>query len=169
MLDINKLAARQAVWLSEELIGLQRSRTLMCSFSKDLDTRESMFDVKEPYFNFTKEMDGVIFTEERASRERRIKVYREPWMPGNVIAVKGDKGQAAALLNKPCFLFDDKEDNIATLRLRQSQYKLDGIVVRIGRKRRFGVEQGFDSTQDPSAWLGIAADFVRNYGHKVEH
>ena len=83
----------------------------------------------------------------------------------NCIAIRGDKGQAAELLNKPSLLFDDKEDNIDLLRARSTPLnKLDGVVVRMGKKRRYNVARGYVANYHDDHWEGLIADFDYYYG-----
>ena len=86
-------------------------------------------------------------------------------MPDNCIAIRGDKWQASELLQKPALLFDDKQDNIDLLRDRSTlATKLDGVVVRMGRKRNYGVGPGFVANYHPDHWEGLVYDFNYFYG-----
>ena len=75
-----------------------------------------------------------------------------------VIGVRGDKGQVAALFNKPCLLFDDKEANVDLV--RQKGADCDGIVVK--RHRYFPTYEqipNFRYEADPYLWPQIIRDF----------
>lgn len=82
-------------------------------------------------------------------------------MGKNCIAIRGDKGQAAELLNKPSLLFDDREDSIDLLRARSTPVnKLDGVVVRMGKKHRYNVARGYVANYRDDHWEGLVADLI---------
>ena len=107
------------------------------------------------------EMDGVIFTDDRVGQHDYVDVYRESWFPKNTIAVKGDKGQIAAVLNKPALLFDDKEENVALFE-RASPWQT-GFVVKRGRKARHHHTLGFFYEADPRRWLDMITRFAKHH------
>ena len=65
----------------------------------------------------TRHANFVAFTDEREPVSGGVCIYRPPnWANDkdfNCIRINGSKGQFAALLNRPCILFDDKEVNIS--------------------------------------------------------
>ena len=76
--------------------------------------RHETFRDDMDYMPMVNECEGYVFTDYRVSRHHSVDVYREQWMKTNCVAIRGDKGQVAALLGKPCLPFDIKEE---TLRL----------------------------------------------------
>ena len=108
--------------------------------------------------------DGYIFTDYRWSFHATVDVYREAWMPTNCIGVRGDKGQVARLLNIPTLLFDDKEENIDRVRRYKVGHELNGVVVRRGRKRKRGVEPGYECIiNDPYKWVARLRHFTQQH------
>ena len=83
--------------------------------------------------------------------------------PSTCIGVRGDKGQVAALIGKPCIMFDDQEDNIDLLRERSTdRVPLEGFVMRRGRKYSRTVSEGFSGTTDCGLWPGLVRRFLEH-------
>ena len=115
--------------------------------------------------------DGYVFVDWRTSWHPSVDVYQDDWMielarerfrhPFMCIGVRGDKGQVAALIGKPCIMFDDKEDNIDLLRERSTDMvPLHGLVVRRGRKHSRRVSEGFSRTTDCRLWPEFVLRFL---------
>ena len=150
-------AARTGV----EIDYLEHTVMLACSYGKRNRTR--MFNRAAEWYPMIAECDGHIFTDFRDGWYKTVDIYRESWMDKTCIAVRGDKGQVAKLLEMPCLLFDDKEDNIRTLRKRSTpKIPLNGVVVRRGRKAWDTVEPDFICFNDCTDWLRIIRNFEKN-------
>ena len=134
---------------------------LICSFGKA--HRKETFNEHAEWSPMVDECKGYVFTDYRDGFYRTVDVYKEDWMMDNCIGVKGDKGQVAALFGLPCVLFDDKEDNIRTLRKRSTpETPLDGVVIRRGRKFRNFIETGFTGSSNCQDWVDIVKRFSQN-------
>ena len=160
---VDTLCERNAIRTGIKLEFLPGIRTVLLSYGRD--HRKATFKRDEPWYPLINNMHGYIFTDYRECWRNTVEVYRENWMGMNCIAIRGDKGQAAELLNKPSLLFDDKEDNIDLLRARSTPLnKLDGVVVRMGKKRRYNVARGYVANYHDDHWEGLIADFDYYYG-----
>ena len=132
---IDTMNHEEAARTGVELDHLENTVTLACSYGHS--KREHMFDRDAEWCPMIAECDGHIFTDYREGWHRTVDIYREDWMQKTCIAVRGDKGQVAKLLEMPCLLFDDKEDNIRTVLKRNTRENpLNGVIVRRGRKAR---------------------------------
>ena len=87
-------------------------------------------------------------------------------MGPNCIAIRGDKGQAAELFNRPAVLFDDKEANVDLVRSYSTPSNvLDGVVVKMGRKRNHRVNNyKYVANYDSRHWPRLLQQYQYNYG-----
>ena len=111
-------------------------------------------------------MDGYIFTDYRSCWKGYVDVYRENGMRTNCICIRGDKGQAAELFNRPALLFDDKEYNVGLVRsYPTSSNIIDGVVVRMGRKRNLWADTiNYVVNYDSRHWPRRLSQYQYNYG-----
>ena len=139
---------------------MEQVTSYICSFGKKY--RQETFHQNMSWSPMVNECAGYIFTDYREGRHPSVDVYRESWMLPNCIGIRGDKGQAAKLLNRPVILFDDKEENIEKLRQRSSAtIPLDGVLVRRGRKKHRAAGHGYIVANECEDWSHI----VRNFSH----
>lgn len=158
---INTMNHEEAARTGVELDYLENTVTLACSYGHR--NRQGMFNRNAEWCPMIAECDGHIFTDFREGWYSTVDIYRNDWMNKTCIAVTGDKGQVAKLLEMPCLLFDDKEDNIRTVWKRSTwENPLSGVVVRRGRKARWPVEPGFFYSNDCADWLGIIKNFAED-------
>ena len=104
--------------------------------------------------DFARRLDGWIFVDHKTFYGGRVSVYRERWMPPNVIGFTGDKGQIAALFQLPVCLFDDKHENIHSF-MRNTHHMWHAMPVLVsGAEERW---RGRVDSLDPSvdAWPTI--------------
>ena len=111
---VDELNEDQAEYAGEELDGILGVRTVLLSFGKKL--RQASFFQWEQWYPSIAMLDGYIFTDFRECWRDQVDVYREPWMMTKCIGIRGDKGHAAELFNRPGVLFDDKEFNVGIVR-----------------------------------------------------
>ena len=158
---IDTLSYEEAGATGVQLDHLNGVTVLRCS--KARSHRQSAFDQYARWWPMANECEGHIFTDYDKGYHRTVDIYRESWMQPNCICVRGDKGQAASLLGLPCILFDDKEDNVRSLRRRSTPTTpLDGIIVRRGRLVSEWVEPGFLASSDCAEWPGLVKHFRDN-------
>ena len=150
---VDTLDKDQAIDVGVDLDHLDTIGTVICSFGKS--HRHDVFDLNAEWCAFVAEMDGVVFTDYRWSWHDKVDIYREIGMNARTICVRGDKGQVASLLNRPCLLFDDKEDNIDLVCEGGHRHRSNGVVVRRGRKARHQVRWGYDVTTNPHDWIPL--------------
>ena len=74
--------------------------------------------------------------------------------------------QAAELFKRPALLFDDKEVNVDLVRSRSTASTvLDGVVVKLGRKRRHQVnDNNYVANYDSYLWPNLMQKFQYHYG-----
>ena len=163
---VDTMSFDEAADLGTQLDSIGSTQIILCSYAKDNDRRTAVFNDTLLWAPLIHECDGYVFTDYPTSRHLSVDVYQDAWMidlarerfrdPSMCIGVRGDKGQVAALIGKPCILFDDQEDNIDLLRERSTdRVPLDGFVVRRGRKHSRTVSEGFSCTTDCELWPGF--------------
>ena len=158
-------------------IGIELDHTegatgLFCS--KGARHARELYDVTRPHYPLLAECDmGAIFTSCYDARGRPVRIYREPGMPRSAICIIGDKGQAAALLQRPCVLLDDNRANIDALRRYSSRsLRLDGALVLRGRNRHIVPGPGYSVIRTMQGVMDTIADFSNefsNYEPIVRH
>ena len=162
---VDTLSRDEAIEVGIDFEHDDKVAALICSYG--FRHREETFDRDAEFYPFVAECDGHIFTDYREGYRRWVDIYRERWMPTNVIGVRGDKGQIASLLARPALLFDDKESNIDLVRRYSTPaIPMDGVVVRRGRKQNYRVEPGYYVGNDPRLWLPICRWFGANHAQR---
>ena len=168
---VDTMSFDEAADLGTQLDSIGSTQIILCSYAKDNDRRTAVFNDTLLWAPLIHECDGYVFTDYPTSRHLSVDVYQDAWMidlarerfrdPSMCIGVRGDKGQVAALIGKPCIMFDDQEDNIDLLRERSTdRVPLDGFVVRRGRKHSRAVSEGFSCTTDCGLWPGLVRRFL---------
>ena len=153
----------EAAYVGVELDHIEGMAGITCSRGRKW--RQQLFAPDAPWAPMVAECEGYVFTDYPVGYHRDVDVYREDWMAENCIGVRGDKGQVASLLRRPCILFDDREDNVQQLLDRStSLLPLEGIVVRRGRRRNDWVDQGYFWSTDCLEWPGLLRDFNQRFG-----
>ena len=161
---VGPLNYNQAVYVGEAIDRILGARSVLLSFGRNHP--KARFRNSEPWNPFIRMLDGYIFTDYRECWRDHVEVYREDWMPTSCIAIRGDKGQAAELFKRPALLFDDKEKNIDLVRSRSTDsITLDGVVVKLGRKRRHQVnDNNYVADYDSYYWADLMQKFQYHYG-----
>lgn len=166
---VDTLNNQQAIQAGEAIDYMPGIRSVLLSYGRD--NRKGSFNPAERWRPYISCLDGYISTDYPDCWLNNVEAYGENWMPLHCIAIRGDKGQAAELLGKPALLFDDKEHNVDLVRSRSShRNKLDGVVVRMGRKCRYNVAPGYISNYRCSDWEGLVAEYDYYHGRATgEH
>jgi hypothetical protein len=114
-----------------------------------------------PSAPFVHSAAGHIFTDHREHWHDRVDVRRDPFEPLTTIHIRGDKGDAAALLGCPVLLFDDKERNLDQV-VAKGVRGSDGVLVRQGRHayRRVDTKWKDLVCRDPWRWPGIVESWA---------
>ena len=159
---VDAMTFKEAVYVGVELDHIQGMAGIVCSFG--FKHRQQLFTPGAPWAPMVAECEGYVFTDYPTGNYRDVDVYREVWMAKNCIGVRGDKGQVASLLRRPCILFDDQEDNVQQLQDRSTNFQpLEGIVVRRGRKRNDRVREGYLWSTDCLEWPDLLRDFNERF------
>jgi len=139
----------------------------MCSHG--LRGVRDIFDDSKVYAPFCAETSGTIFTRldpDLINTTGSIKVTR-PWQIADypeAICISGDKGDAAALFEAPCLLFDDKELNLDRV-LAKGAPGSNGVLVRTGDNAYRRVEHRWHHrlSYHPEIW----PDIVKGWGDRL--
>ena len=159
LFDYHKVAdtftRENSIALGVDLDHIEGATGLFCS--KGARHIHEVYNAALPHYPLLAECDfGAIFTSCYDAGRNPVHIYRTPGMPRTAICITGDKGQAAALLQRPCVLLDDKEDNIDAMRRHCTRdFRLDGALVFRGRRHRsvipragYGVIRTMQGIQD---------------------
>ena len=108
-----------------------------------------------------------VYTDYFQGHHWKVDFLREPWMATTEVIMRGDKSQLAALLRKPCLLFDNRWDNIALLRGRcTDQIPLNGALVRRGAKAWDPERPGFSTVRTAEDFVDAAIAFDNKFRNR---
>ena len=128
--------------------------------------RQEAFDANRKGYEMIALLDGYIFTDVLRNPVADISVYQDNWMRHLcedciVIGITGDKGQAAHILDKPCILFDDKEDNL--LQVIQARQGNEACHVQLSRKFahqwQYQAQGLFHVSTSVGEWIHLSQQF----------
>ena len=161
---VNTLSSEEAVMVSVELEHLSSSVSfmplLLCSHPKESSV--DVFNLDHSWAPMVHQMHGYIFTDERKSLEKSVRVYRPEGYPLTSIHVEGDKSFLSRALAMPTLLFDDEEENV-TFHNRGSDWN-QGVVVKRAGQVDCNHLCGYRYCADPQQWVEIVRQFGVSHG-----
>ena len=171
---VDTLSQREAEHTGNEMDHMDDVSSVICSYGRS-HWRET-WRLESRWYPFVCQIDGAVFTLNRDNGRRAVDIKSVPDCSPHVITFSGDKGQVAGLLPRPCFIFDDQEENVALV--QEKGYWSGGVVfardgMPVGRRRRREHRAGpspvfsaarlqatFRITNDPLQWPTLVQEFV---------
>ena len=162
---VDTLSWEEAAHIGIEMDHMDDVSSVICSYGRS-HWRET-WNRESPWYPFVCQIDGAVFTLNRDNGRRWVNIESIPGCGPHVITFDGDKGQVAGLLPRPCFILDDKEENVALV--QEKGYWSGGVVfardgIPVGRRRRRGhrarPHATFQISDDPFQWPTLVQEFV---------
>jgi len=162
---VDTLSRQEAELTGIEMDHMDDVSSVICSYGRS-HWRET-WRLESPWYPFVCQIDGAVFTLNRNNGRRSVNIEPVPGCGPHVIMFDGDKGQVAGLLPRPCFIFDDQEENVALV--QEKGYWSGGVVfardgIPVGRRRRRGhrarSQATFRISDDPLQWPTLVQEFV---------
>ena len=162
---VDTLSRQEAEHTGNEMDHMDDVSSVICSYGRS-HWRET-WNINSAWYPFVKQIDGAVFTVNRNNGRRSVNIDSVPGCGPHVIMFDGDKGQVAGLLPRPCFIFDDQEENVALV--QEKGYWSSGVVfardgIPVGRRRRRGhrarSQATFRISDDPLQWPTLVQEFV---------
>jgi len=120
---VDTLSRQEAELTGIEMDHMDDVSSVICSYGRS-HWRET-WRLESPWYPFVCQIDGAVFTLNRDNGRRWVNIESIPGCGPHVITFDGDKGQVAGLLPRPCFIFDDQEENVALV--QEKGYRSGGV------------------------------------------